>query len=114
MSTTLSTTHTPGPWEARPTTRPGNGTSWRDIVSTGTPFSPCYVGEALEQDASLITAAPRLLEALRETEQHLTRIARAFYVGGKASDLKQALAGWKDTAEAARAAITLATKGQDQ
>jgi len=106
----MNTQHTPGPWEIRPSSNPANGAGWRDIVSIGATFNPSYVGEALENDARLIAAAPLLLEALRQTEQHLTRIARAFYVGGKASDLKQAFAGWKDTAESARSAIAAATK----
>ena len=56
--------HTPGPWAVRESSNPKNGTAWRDIVSTGDHFSPSYVGEALEQDAHLIAAAPELLEAL--------------------------------------------------
>ncbi len=57
---------TPGPWVGEPSTNPGNGTAWRDIVSMGTPFAPSYVGEAQEQDAELMAAAPRLLELLDE------------------------------------------------
>ena len=57
--------HTPGPWKVQPSGKVGNGTAWRDIVSEGAPFTPSYVGEALEQDAYLIAAAPDLLEALR-------------------------------------------------
>lgn len=56
--------HTPGPWIIAPSSKKGNGTGWRDIHSTGAVFSPCYVGEALEQDAHLIAAAPELLEML--------------------------------------------------
>ncbi len=59
----MTTKHTPGPWGFQPSSNPRNGTAWRDIVSHGTPFSPSYVGEALEQDARLIAAAPDLLEA---------------------------------------------------
>ena len=57
--------HTPGPWKVQRSSKAGNGTAWRDIVSEGTPFTPSYVGEALAQDAYLIAAAPDLLEALR-------------------------------------------------
>ena len=107
MSTTLSTTHTPGPWEARPTTRPGNGTSWRDIVSTGTPFSPCYVGEALEQDASLITAAPRMLTALKGAQAALRKALPRLPADEEALFCGE----WLDEVTAA---IALATKGHDQ
>jgi len=61
----MISTHTPGPWIIQPTSRAGNGSAWRDIVSTGTTFSPCYVSEALERDAQLIAAAPDLLAALQ-------------------------------------------------
>jgi hypothetical protein len=61
----MTTTHTPGPWEVRPSTREGNGSQWRDIVSLGGAFTPAYVGEAIEVDARLIAAAPELAEALR-------------------------------------------------
>ncbi len=58
------TTHTPGPWEIRPTSKKGNGTGWRDIVSMSGPFTPSYIGEALDINANLIAAAPDLLAAL--------------------------------------------------
>ena len=54
---------TPGPWAVQQSSNPGNGASWRDIVSTGGAFGPSYVGEALERDAYLIAAAPDLLAA---------------------------------------------------
>ena len=60
--------HTQGPWIVAPSsnkTRP-IGSDWRDIHSVGGEFSPSYVGEALEQDAQLIAAAPDLLEALQD------------------------------------------------
>lgn len=63
--------HTPGPFEVRPTSRPGNGSAWRDIVSVGVPYSPCYVGEALERDAYLFAAAPDLLAALEQARAAL-------------------------------------------
>jgi hypothetical protein len=63
---TNETKHTPGPWVVVPSSNLGNGTAWRDIVSTGTPFAPSYVGEAQAQDAELMAAAPRLLELLDE------------------------------------------------
>jgi hypothetical protein len=59
--------HTAGPWETRPSSNKNNGSDWRDIVSLGGEFSPSYVGEALDRDASLIAAAPDLLEVLQET-----------------------------------------------
>ncbi len=65
MKTTNPTAaHTPGPWIVAPSSNNGNGTAWRDILSTGTEFAPSYVGEALEQDARLIASAPDLLAAL--------------------------------------------------
>lgn len=71
------TKHTPGPWAVRESSNPKNGTAWRDIVSTGDHFSPSYVGEAIEQDASLIAAAPELLAALRMVIAHDGRITGA-------------------------------------
>jgi hypothetical protein len=56
--------HTQGPWIVAPSSNKGNGSDWRDIHSIGEEFSPSYVGEALEQDAQLIAAAPDLLKAL--------------------------------------------------
>ena len=56
---------TPGPWAIQETSRPNNGTSWRDIVSIGGEFSPIYIGEALEKNAHLISAAPDLFQALK-------------------------------------------------
>ena len=49
--------HTPGPWAVAASSNPDNGTGWRDIVSTGTVFSPSYVGEALDVDAAFIVRA---------------------------------------------------------
>jgi hypothetical protein len=56
--------HTQGPWIVAPSSNKGNGSGWRDIHSISGEFSPSYVGEALEQDARLIAAAPDLLKAL--------------------------------------------------
>jgi hypothetical protein len=67
--TNLIHSHTPGPWIVTPSSNPQNGTGWRDIVSNGCVFSPCYVGEALEQDAHLIASAPDLLEAAKKALQ---------------------------------------------
>jgi len=64
--------HSPLPWEARPSSNKGNGTAWRDIVSTGAAFAPCYVGEAIDANAELIVRAvnshAELVAALRETK----------------------------------------------
>lgn len=62
--------HTPGPWSIQPSSNPKNGTAWRDIVSTGCEFSPSYVGEALERDAHLITAAPDMLKIIKGVLSH--------------------------------------------
>jgi len=56
-----------------------------------------------------IATAPELLEALQTLEARLTRVARAFYVDGKPAKLREALDGWKDDIEPARAAIAAAT-----
>lgn len=64
--------NTPGPWEVRPSSNPKNGTAWRDIVSLGDTFAPSYVGEALEQDAALIAAAPEMIEALKQARLYLS------------------------------------------
>lgn len=69
----MTTQHTPGPWGVTSSSNPKNGSSWRDIVSYGTEFKPSYVGEALEQDANLIAAAPELLEALEKVVAILTQ-----------------------------------------
>jgi len=55
-----------GPWEVIASSKPGNGTGWRDIVTTTGPYAPTYVGEAFEDNARLISAAPDLLAALQE------------------------------------------------
>ena len=65
----MTTKHTPGPWEVRPSSREGNGSQWRDIVSLGGAFTPAYVGEALEADARLIAAAPEMAAALKTLAQ---------------------------------------------
>ena len=69
-----ATSHTPGPWAVAPSSKPGNGTAWRDIVSMGTQFAPSYVGEAQEQDAALIAAAPDLLVALEALLHGLRKV----------------------------------------
>lgn len=46
-----------------PSSKRGNGTGWRDIVSDDGPYRGYYVGEALEDDATLFAAAPELLDA---------------------------------------------------
>jgi hypothetical protein len=93
------TQHTPGPWETRPTSNPKNGTGWRDIVSTGTTYSPSYVGEALEHDAALIAAAPDLLAALkgaqaalRKALPHLPADDEAVFAGEWLDEIAAALA----------------------
>lgn len=66
----MKTPHTPGPWAFRPTTKPNNGTAWRDIVAPS-PFGPAYIGESMEENAALVCAAPDLLAALEAAENHL-------------------------------------------
>jgi hypothetical protein len=56
---------TSGPWAVQKSSNPNNGSAWRDIVSIGSDFSPSYVGEALDKDAYLISAAPDLFQALK-------------------------------------------------
>ena len=51
------TTHTPGPWEARPSRQCGVFS-----IIMGTFYASGYIGEA---NARLIAAAPDLLEALK-------------------------------------------------
>lgn len=70
----MNSTHTPGPFVVRPTSRPGNGSEWRDIVSVGVPFYPCYVGEALARDADLFAAAPDMLAALDGCVEVMVRV----------------------------------------
>ena len=72
--------HTPGPWEVVPSSRPGTGTRRRDIVSTGTVFNPSFIaGEALLEDARLISAAPELLATLAEAVDELEQMHRHYY-----------------------------------
>jgi len=54
-----------GPWEVIASSKSVNGTGWRDIVATTGPYAPTYVGEAFEDNARLIAAAPDLLAALQ-------------------------------------------------
>jgi len=82
-----------GPWEVIASSKPGNGTGWRDIVATTGPYAPTYVGEAFEDNARLIAAAPELLGLLVEA----VRLADAGRVMPS------------DTLRAARAAIAKAT-----
>ena len=93
--------HTPGPWIVGPSSNPKNGTGWRDILSTGGEFSPAYVGEALEQDARLIAAAPSMLEALEALFRECVMIHR---FGGDAYNGQAA----DDAVASARAAIAQA------
>ncbi len=66
---TVSTKHTAGPWESQ-------ATAGHDIHGQSSVYSECdgkdiaivYDGEA---NARLIAAAPELLEALREIQDHL-------------------------------------------
>lgn len=69
----MNTQHSPGPWAVAPSSNPKNGTDWRDIVGFGTasdfaPGEPFYIGEALENNAYLIAAAPDLLAALQTAQ----------------------------------------------
>ena len=60
----------------------------------------------------LIAAAPELLEALAALTQHSANVNTAFFVKGKPSDVRAAMAGQKQLLDAARAAIAKAT-GQE-
>lgn len=114
--TTAQTGHTPLPWHAFE--QNAGGTFWQ----IGTEANPHAVAIGLKrEDAELIILAVNnharlerenaaLRTALDATEAKLTAVARAFYVGGKASELKAAFEGWKVVAELARAALAN-TKG---
>jgi hypothetical protein len=65
MTPKPETKFTKGPWQHKLTTRPGNGTKWRDIVAVGE-FGEMYIGEALGYDADLIAAAPELYKSLEK------------------------------------------------
>lgn len=71
---TLPSKRAPGSLLVAPSSNPKNGTLWRDIVSTEGPFSPSYVGEALEDDARLFAAAPRMLDALKLTRGNVASL----------------------------------------
>ena len=66
-------TRKPGSLVVAPSSKPGNGTLWRDIHSVDGAFSPAYVGDALESDAVLFAAAPDLLAALHVITDWATR-----------------------------------------
>lgn len=53
--------HTQGPLTVAPHSNPTIGTNWREIHAA----NGIYVGEALEANACLISAAPELLAALQ-------------------------------------------------
>lgn len=105
--------HTPGPWEVQ-----SHGHDfWVD-----TPCDPpqhrqdiCRMSfrmtdhKVSADNARLIAAAPELLEALQRVEDRLTKAARAFYVSGKRNALQEALEGWQEDINPARAAIAKAT-----
>jgi hypothetical protein len=65
IKTQIKMTHTQGPLAIVPSSTPGHGTGWRDIVTTTGPYAPVYVGEAMEENALLFAAAPDLLAALQ-------------------------------------------------
>lgn len=56
---------------------------------------------------------PDLLAALELVEARLTAVGRAFYVTGTKKSLQEALKGWVNDAELARAAVARA-KGENQ
>ena len=64
----------PGSLVVAPSSKPGNGTLWRDIHSIDGAYSPAYVGEALESDALLFAAAPALLAELKEARRRLATL----------------------------------------
>jgi hypothetical protein len=107
--------HTPGPWELRG----GGPQSAHDIWSREHNIGETFCngsGNASEYpplaesfaNARLIAAAPELLAALEIVEARLTVAARAFFVGGKPSELRKALNGWIVDADLARDAIAKA------
>lgn len=68
--------HTPGPLSIFPSSNPGNGTGWRDIVTTSGQYAPAYVGEAIEENARLFAATPDLLSALESCCDAIQRLAK--------------------------------------
>ena len=100
--------HTEGPWEIVPFSRrngEADGLAIR-VRTRGVCEVAGYRGDPdCEANATLIRSAPELLAALEAVEARLTRVARAFYEGGKASDLREAFSGWRDDAEKAREAL---------
>jgi hypothetical protein len=62
----MNTPHTPGPWLTRKPESSRPESARLDIVTEAGEFSPSFVaGDALPQDARLISAAPDLLDALQ-------------------------------------------------
>jgi len=106
-----ATKHTPGPWAVRESSNPKNGAAWRDIVSTAGHFSPSYVGEAMEQDARLIAAAPDLLALAARGASLADAVAESAYDVGKHTEDIRRLAYW---ALDARAAIRAAEGGVER
>ena len=110
--------HTPGPWvcerDRDPPNRPQIATvAWVADWCVGIP-TPGYPGGNYrdaeygtnEADARLIAAAPDLLKALRDLEISANTVNRCY--SHNPANFAVALAGLKDSAEAARAAIAKA------
>lgn len=88
---------TKGPWIVV-TSAAGGGSDRRDIVSTGTEFSPAFVaGDILRSDANLIAAAPDLLTTL---DEFISAVEGVVLEGGSVY-IDRTSSGWFDRARAA-------------
>lgn len=94
--------YTPGPWIVK-----GGNVIENEA---GVNIAKTWMTDREEEcaNARLISASPDLLSALQLLESRMTKAARAFYEGGKASMLRDAFSGWRDEIEQARAAIAKA------
>lgn len=105
-TTTQPAGHTPGPWNYD---TDDIGT-WINTDSDPAPIAK--MGKCThfntQANASLIAAAPEMLEALEKLEARITAAAHAFYVTGTRTDMGAALAGWKEENRAARAILARA------
>lgn len=109
--------HTATPWQLAHSPKFGDPfitSSTGKLSITGT-IGGANLAEQ-EANAALIIRAVNshaaLVAALRATEAKLTAAARAFYEGGKPSELRAAFAGWRDVAEPARAVLANAEAAQ--
>lgn len=84
------TTHTPGPWEARPDSE-NAFSAWSVYAVNDQNGYICTTSGNAKADARLIAAAPDLLEALREIAELPVSREMQMYGDNKAADIARAV-----------------------